>query len=81
MTVVRTNANLLPIRSPSLPKIAPPAGLTAAPATKAPTAGMIGGMLALAGKNIADRTTTSEPYTKRSYHSTTLPTSAAIRIL
>ncbi len=59
--IVSTKAYFLPRRSPYLPKSAPPTGLTAAPATKAPIAGKMGGTTPWLGKKTPERTTTSDP--------------------
>lgn len=74
MTIIlKRNANFRPTRSPSLPNTAPPNGLTAAPDTNAAKAAKSERAGVELGKKTRDRTTTRDPYTKRSYHSITLP--------
>lgn len=78
ITMVIRNERLRPIRSPSAPNTSAPKGRTAKPAPNVARLARKAAVSLPGGKNRALKKTARLPYRKKSYHSKTVPSDAAI---
>jgi hypothetical protein len=76
MVIIKTGR--LPIRSPTLPKIAAPIGLTTIPTPKVARLAKRAVLGSLEGKKRGANTTARVAKVKKSYHSRNVPKQAAI---
>jgi hypothetical protein len=76
MVIIKTG--FLPIRSPRLPKMAAPMGLTTIPTPKVAKLARSAVLESLEGKNRGPKTTASVAKVRKSYHSKNVPKQAAI---
>jgi hypothetical protein len=76
MVIIKTGR--LPIRSPILPKIAAPIGLTTIPTPKVARLAKSAVLGSLEGKNRGANTTARVAKVKKSYHSRNVPKQAAM---